>query len=252
MNIYLIFAIIAVLSYFVGTINFSRIIAWRSARKDITKLGSGNPGTMNMLRNLGFLPALLTFLAEVVKAGVCCLVCKIILEHTGYAEYATLAYFFAGAFIIIGNDFPVFFHFKGGKGIACMVGMFLFTPLWWVGLIIFVLLAILLAITEYAFISSFGFIVGMSIAVTVHVFTHSVPYAIGIVVIVWLLTILAIIQHRGNLARMFKGQEHKAHFKSSIKRFFKKQKGVEEIKEEHVESAPENEIIIEDDEKNGN
>lgn len=250
MNVYLVFVIIAVLSYLVGNINFARIIAWRSRKKDITQLGSGNPGTFNMLRNLGFLPALLTFLAEMVKAGVCCLVCKIILEHTGYGEYASLAYYFAGAFIIIGNDFPAFFNFKGGKGIACMVGMFFFTPLWWIGLILFALLAILLAITEYAFISSFGFIIGMSIAVTVYVFLNSVPYAVGIVVIVWLLVVLAIIQHRGNLARMFKGQEHKANFKASIKRFFKRQKGVEEIKEEHVESAPENEIIIEDDGKN--
>ena len=48
------FVLVAFISYFVGTINFSKIIAWHYRRKDITKVGSGNPGTMNMLRSFGF------------------------------------------------------------------------------------------------------------------------------------------------------------------------------------------------------
>ena len=57
------YVLIAVISYFIGTINFAKIISWYSRHKDITKVGSGNPGTMNMLRSFGFKLALFTFLA---------------------------------------------------------------------------------------------------------------------------------------------------------------------------------------------
>ena len=250
MNVYLAFAIIAVVSYLVGSVNFARIIAWKSRKKDITELGSGNPGTMNMLRNVGFVPALITFLVDITKSGLCCLVSKICMQGSGVEE---LAFFFAGLFVVIGNVFPVFYKFKGGKGVASMVGMLFFTPIWWVGFILFLLLAILLFIIDYGVISSIGFIVGMNTAVTIYVFLKDIPYAWAITAIIWILALLVCFKHRGNFVRLIKGKENKAGFTKSIKKIFRKQKGVEEISEEQVESEPETEIIIdEDDDKKGN
>lgn len=245
MNIYLAFFVIAIISYFIGTINFARIIAWHGRRKDITKLGSGNPGTMNMLRNFGFVTAFATMLAEVFKAGLCCFIVKICMQGTGYE---TLAYYFAGLFVVLGFDFPVYFNFKGGKGVACLAGVFFFSEMWWVALILFAVGVIQIVITEYGSVSSFIFIIGMSIAVTVNAFLTGIPNTWAIIVIVWGLAILTILKHHENIRRLFKGEEKKANFKSSIKKMFKKQRGVEEISEDSVESEPETEIIIEDKE----
>ena len=87
------FVSVALISYVIGTINFSKIIAWNLKRKDITKVGSGNPGTMNMLRSFGFGAALLTFLAETLKSGLLCLAFKMI-----FPQFDQLMYFFAGFF----------------------------------------------------------------------------------------------------------------------------------------------------------
>ena len=114
MNIISIFVLIAIVSYFIGTINFSKIIAWYGRHKDITKVGSGNPGTMNMLRSFGFKLALFTFLAEVVKAGVTCVVCKIVTPE----PYSQVAFWLAGLFILLGYNFPVWSKFKCVKVVS--------------------------------------------------------------------------------------------------------------------------------------
>ena len=129
METVLYFILVAFISYFIGTVNFSKILAWYFRHKDITKVGSGNPGTMNMLHSFGFGLALATFLAEVVKSGLTCLIFQLI-----FPEY-DIMYFVAGFFVIIGYMFPVWSKFKGGKGVACFAGFFLFSPhLWYVAL----------------------------------------------------------------------------------------------------------------------
>ena len=247
MNIYIAFTLIAVVAYLIGSVNFARIIGWFSRKKDITKLGSGNPGTMNMLRTMGFVPALFTFLFEIGKTGLCCLLSKYLIET--FYGYGDLAFYFTGLFVVLGSNYPIYYNFKGGKGVACTAGIFLFSPLWWIGLIIFFAFAIVLAIFEYGFISSLAFILGMAIATTIDVYIHAVPYAWLITVIVWTLTAMTFLKHRGNFRRFFKGQESKIGFKRALSKVFKKQKGVEEISEEQVESVPEAEIVIEDIEK---
>lgn len=167
----LIFILVAFISYFIGTINFSKIIAWYGRHKDITKLGSGNPGTMNMLRNFGFGLALATFIAEVVKAGLCCLAFKLI-----YPEFGQGIYFFSGLFLMLGYNFPVWSKFKGGKGVATFAGIFLFSNLWYVALAWFAVCFVLLIIIDYGSVISFIYIGGLTIAYTIYVWVgRSVP-----------------------------------------------------------------------------
>ena len=243
--IYLWFAVIAVASYFIGTINFSRIISWHARRRDITKIGSKNPGTMNMLRSYGVVLGFGTLIAEVVKVGLCCYFSKFLFEHVGYADYAYLAFYFAGMFVVFGYDFPVYFKFKGGKGVACFGGMFLFSDLWWLGLAIFAFCFILLLITDYGFISSFVYLIGMSIATTVYVFVYitlSPLWQAGVITaIVWLLTVITIIKHRGNMVRFAHGQENKVGFRRMFEKFFQGKTGaVEPPEEEQSENQTEN------------
>lgn len=236
----LIFILVAFISYFIGTINFSKIIAWYGRHKDITKLGSGNPGTMNMLRNFGFGLALATFIAEVVKAGLCCLAFKLI-----YPEFGQGIYFFSGLFLMLGYNFPVWSKFKGGKGVATFAGIFLFSNLWYVALAWFVVCFILLIIIDYGSVISFTYIGGLTIAYTIYVWVEGVYLAWAITAIIWFLLALTIFKHRGNISRLINHTESKVDFKGKLKKVFCHKKGEEIIDEADVNHKPEGEIVIE-------
>lgn len=247
MKIAIAFICIAIISYFVGTINFARIIAWGQRRKDITKLGSGNPGTMNMFRSLGVAAAVMTLLAEVVKAGLTCLICKLCMGWSGYGE---LAFYVSGFFIVLGSDYPIFFKFKGGKGVGCLVGMFAFSPMWYMAIIFFIIGLISVWFTDIGALSSFEFITGMSVAVTVYSFVTHTPFAWLITLIVWLLWALTMFKHRSNLKRLVQGKENKMHFKDQIQKAMRKRKQSKDVKivpEDRTDAAPEVEIVVEDE-----
>lgn len=246
MEIVLCFVAVAVLAYFIGTINFAKIVAWRARRKDITKIGSKNPGTMNMLRSFGFWLALITFLCEVLKAGAVCLVTKVLFYHFGLGAYGELAYYVAGLFLIIGYDFPVWSKFKGGKGVACMAGIFLFTNLWYVGIGWFVLCFILLILLDYGCVVSFTYIGGLSIANTIFVWLKGVAYmgntfAWIVTAIIWFLFALMIFKHRGNIKRLINHTENKVGFKEKLSKIFNKEK-----KEKTQEEALQTDNTIEE------
>ena len=236
----LIFILVAFVSYFIGTINFSKIIAWYGRHKDITKLGSGNPGTMNMLRNFGFGLALATFIAEVVKAGLCCLAFKLI-----YPEFGQGIYFFSGLFLMLGYNFPVWSKFKGGKGVATFAGIFLFSNLWYVALAWFAVCFVLLIIIDYGSVISFIYIGGLTIAYTIYVWVEGVYLAWAITAIIWFLLALTIFKHRGNISRLINHTESKVDFKGKLKKVFCHKKGEEIIDEADVNHKPEGEIVIE-------
>lgn len=238
MEIILYFVAVAVVSYFIGTINFAKIVAWHARRKDITKIGSKNPGTMNMLRSFGFWLALTTFLCEVVKAGAVCLITKVIFYHFGLGAYGELAYFIAGLFLILGYDFPVWSKFKGGKGVACMAGIFLFSTLWYVGIGWFVLCFILLIVLDYGCVVSFTYIGGLSIAFTIYTWLRGVAFmgttfAWIITAIIWFLFALMLFKHRGNIKRLLSHTENKVGFKAKLSKIFSKNKGGEEDEKEN-------------------
>ena len=236
----LIFILVAFISYFIGTINFSKIIAWYGRHKDITKLGSGNPGTMNMLRNFGFGLALATFIAEVVKAGLCCLAFKLI-----YPEFGQGIYFFSGLFLMLGYNFPVWSKFKGGKGVATFAGIFLFSNLWYVALAWFAVCFVLLIIIDYGSVISFIYIGGLTIAYTIYVWVEGVYLAWAITAIIWFLLALTIFKHRGNISRLINHTESKVDFKGKLKKVFCHKRGEEIIDEADVNHKPEGEIVIE-------
>lgn len=237
MEIILCFVAVAVIAYFIGTINFAKIVAWHARRKDITKIGSKNPGTMNMLRSFGFWLALITFLCEVLKAGAICLITKVLFYHFGFGAYGELAYYIAGLFLILGYDFPVWSKFKGGKGVACMAGIFLFTNLWYVGIGWFVLCFVMLVLLDYGCVVSFTYIGGLSIANTIFVWFEGVAYmgntfAWIVTAIIWFLFALMIFKHRGNIRRLINHTENKVGFKAKLSKIFKKGESEESQKTE--------------------
>jgi glycerol-3-phosphate acyltransferase PlsY len=98
-------------SYLLGSLNFAIIISGKTYRQDIRNHGSKNAGMTNMMRTYGKKAAALTLLGDMLKAVVSCLI--------GYALIGQLGAYIAGLFCMIGHIFPVFYRFKGGKGVAC-------------------------------------------------------------------------------------------------------------------------------------
>ena len=233
------FILVAFISYFLGTINFSKMLSWYVKHKDITKMGSGNPGTMNMLRSYGFGIAFATFLAEVIKSGLSCLVFKLI-----FPQYDQVIYFVCAIFLLLGNNFPVWSKFKGGKGVATFAGVFLFSNLWYVALAWFVICFILFMFIEYASVISFTYIGGLSIAYTIYAFVSQIYYAWLVVAIIWVMYLIMLARHHANIKRLFTHTENKIDFKAKLAKVFKHKKGEIIIDEEFVEHAPEAEIIV--------
>lgn len=241
MELGLMLAGVAIVSYLLGTINFAKIISWNARRKDITKIGSKNPGTMNMLRSHGFGLALATFVCEVAKSGLTCLMFKLIFAHTGFAAYQEIAYYTAGLFMVIGYDFPVWSKFKGGKGVAVFAGVFLFSQLWYVAIGWFVVCFIMLIIIDIGSVVSFTYTGGLTIATTLFVWLAGFDNisAIVITAIIWFLYVLMLAKHHANIKRLFTGKENKVGFKAKIQKIFHK-------KDKQEESAEQNETSLQE------
>ena len=248
MELALMLFLVAFVSYFIGTINFAKIISWNARRKDITKIGSKNPGTMNMLRSHGFGLALATFVCEVAKSGLTCLLFKLLFSYMGLGAYAEIAYFTAALFMVIGYDFPVWSKFKGGKGVAVFAGVLLFSHLWYAAIGWFVLCFIFLVVLDIGSVVSFTYTGGLTIGYTILAWLGGFDMATAIVMtaVLWFLYILMLVKHHANIKRLFNGTENKVGFKDKIRKVFHKNKGEEVIDEEEVAAAPEEEIVVEE------
>lgn len=226
--------ILAVVCYFIGCFNFARLIS-RFKKRDITKIGSGNPGTMNMSREFGLKIGLLTFLCDAIKGGVPALISYFIYRKYAFAGtgivVADFTRYFCGLFVIIGHIFPVTMRFKGGKGIASTLGLFWFClPCdwgWW-ALIVFVCLVgvvFFIAWTEWGSLGSLLGVTGLSIIQTVifvlrYQNAEGSAYLVGIYMTILAINLLTWWAHRANLLRLFSGEEHH----TSIKKLSKKKK----------------------------
>jgi len=100
----------AAIGYLIGSINFSIIISNIFYKDDIRTHGSGNAGSTNMLRTHGTVPGLLTFAGDLIKTAIAVII--------GALIYNLIGAYVAGFFCIIGHVFPLYFKFKGGKGVA--------------------------------------------------------------------------------------------------------------------------------------
>lgn len=235
--VYLYLAVAFIAGYFIGNINFARIFSWMFAKKDITTVGSKNPGTMNMLRTRGFGEAFLTLIMEAIKAGGPAIACYFLFEHY-FVGFGNLAYFLTAFGAIIGHCYPVFYKFKGGKGVACTFGMFVFHPeLWWVSLIVFALCFALFFFVDYPFIISLTFILTLSIYATCLFAIEQVMWFIPLIVIIWLNFLFIVFLHRGNIKRLLSGTENKVHFKDKIFKKHSKTENVEKVDNNTVEEV---------------
>ena len=110
---------IGLISYLIGSINSSILISKAVTGKDIRKSGSGNAGATNMLRTMGKKYAVITLIIDILK-GVVALIIARLMQGLGVEPWAE---YIAGVCVVLGHNFPVFFGFKGGKGVATSLGV---------------------------------------------------------------------------------------------------------------------------------
>ncbi len=203
------YIIIAILSYLIGSINFSVIISKKMAGFDLREKGSGNAGTTNMLRTVGKGAALITLICDILKGVVSILIAMLIGKIAEKANPAILVQI-AGILVIIGHTFPVFFKFKGGKGVATAVGVLLITN-WQIGLICLIFGLVLIALTRMVSLGSITAAILFPVLVLFIKANYIVEgkYFIYSVII----AVIVIFNHRQNVKRLLNGNENKLSFK---------------------------------------
>lgn len=208
--IYFWFVLVAIIAYLIGSINYSIIVSEVFMGTDIRKKGSGNAGSTNMLRNYGLKAALVTLLSDFMKTFVATLSAWAIFSIY-YPEHTLVATALAGLFCAIGHCFPLFFGFKGGKGVAVGAIMILMTDYrcFIIALAVFV---ILVATTKYVSLGSvsagISFPVSLALLIGFNTAGDYVRFTLACV-----LALMVAILHRLNIARLFKGTESKISFK---------------------------------------
>ncbi len=206
------YIIVAIIAYAIGSISFSVIISKKMAGFDLREKGSGNAGSTNMLRTVGKRAAALTLLCDVLKGVVAVLIAVLIGKIVKNVDKALLVQI-AGITVVLGHTFPIFFEFKGGKGVATSLGVLL-TINWKIGLICLVFALVIMAVTRIVSVGSVGAAILCPI-LTIFLSTNFIVPAIGIKYLVFSLILAAfvIINHRENIKRIIAGTENKLSFK---------------------------------------
>ena len=203
--------IVAVISYLIGSINFSVLISKRVAGFDVRQKGSGNAGTTNMLRSVGKGAAAITLVCDILK-GVVAVVIAFLIGLIAKNEAALLVQI-AGIAVVIGHTFPVFFEFKGGKGVATALGVLICIN-WKVGLICLIFAIIMMAVTRMVSVGSCTAAVLYPILTLFGVQKDFFIVKEGSYLIFsLLLALLIIFNHRENIKRILAGKENKLSFK---------------------------------------
>ena len=147
-----IYIIIAIISYLIGSVNFSVILSKKIAGFDVREKGSGNAGSTNMLRSVGKGAAALTLICDILK-GVVAIGIAILFGNMVQDSNKELLLQIAGIMVIVGHTYPVFFGFKGGKGVATSLGVLLLSN-WQIGLICLVFALVMMALTRMVSLGS--------------------------------------------------------------------------------------------------
>lgn len=190
------FAVAIIVGYLLGSISFSILIAKRVAKIDIRQHGSGNAGATNTLRVLGKGPAIVVLLLDAVKGVVAVLLAKYVFSGGDWAIALS------GLASVIGHNWPVFFKFQGGKGVATTIGVLLaLAPI--PALISVVVTLVVIAISRYV---SLGSLVFMAL---IPIFIYFQEEPLAYVVSTFAIAILGYIRHLENIRRLMQGQERK-------------------------------------------
>ena len=200
----------AVIGYLLGSINTAVLISRTFYREDIRTKGSGNAGMTNMMRNYGRGAAAATLIGDMLKT--------VISVGIGALLAAEAGMYIAGLFSVIGHVFPVFFGFKGGKGVASAGALILCTePVAF--LILMFMFICIVATTKFLSLGSIMCLMMYPLVLNRVYLLIRDPAGVPFIptVVSFVLMVLIVAKHRENIQRLLKGEESKFSIKKSVK-----------------------------------
>ncbi len=226
------YIIMAVIAYLIGSVNFSVIISKKMAGFDVREKGSGNAGSTNVLRTVGKKAAIITLICDILKGVVSVLIALLVGLIAGESANSAIIVEIAALAVVIGHTFPVFFGFRGGKGVATSLGVILIVN-WKIGLICLVFALALMALTRMVSLGSISASVLFAV-LTMFIrdsYIGGIEFDFSFIIFGILLAALVIFNHRSNLKRIINGTENKLNFKK------KETKADSEEKTENIENV---------------
>lgn len=184
-------------AYLIGSINSAIIVGRLMGYGDIREKGSHNAGSTNMLRVGGKKAAALTFSGDILKGIIVVAAAKMFREQIG-----SIAFYLSCLAVIVGHNFPIFFGFRGGKGVATSAAVMIILD-FPIGISVVLISVAVMVLSKYV---SLGSIMGAVIyPLAVIIFRNEIEYA----VFAALVGVLALIRHRTNIKRLLNGTENK-------------------------------------------
>ena len=213
------YIIMGIIAYLIGSINFSILISKKKAGFDIREKGSGNAGTTNMLRSVGKGAAIVTLILDILK-GVVTIWLSIFYGFMLYKiwniniDYAILVQV-SGILVIVGHTYPIYFGFKGGKGVATALGILLVTN-WHIGIISLVFALVLIIVSRMV---SVGAICAAILFPVLTLFSYESSFREpgNYMVFSIIIAIIVCFNHRENIKRIMNGTENKISLKNKNK-----------------------------------
>ncbi len=201
------------IGYFIGCIQVAYLLTKYVAKIDIREQGSGNAGATNVVRTLGKKYGATVLLLDIFKGVLACVIAGVLLgngfENINYlGDISNMAGdnyiipMYAGLGAVLGHNFPFALQFKGGKGAATTLGVFIYVN-WILAVFIFISGIIQAKFTGYVSLSS---IIWLTLVTG---FLYLLGYNQEVVFVSTLLSILTLYQHRGNIKRLLNGTERK-------------------------------------------
>lgn len=207
MNLIFMLLLCVVVGYLLGSVNTSLLVGKFLYKTDIRDYGSGNAGTTNALRVLGKKATLYVLLGDFLKGILACGIAKYLVGDAALSQEIAIAV--AGLVVVIGHIWPVYFNFKGGKGVLTTLAVALMMD-WKITLVLLLVFIVIVAITKYV---SLGSIVGISMFPIMYIVCNK-NYILIIFSV--LLAAIVLIKHRDNFKRIFAGTENKLSTKKVI------------------------------------
>ena len=204
MGIYI--AVFAI-GYLIGSINFSVILSRKMAGFDLREKGSKNAGTTNMLRTVGKKGAAMVLIADILKGVLAVGIARLISGDVNEAIACQIAAFA----VVLGHTFPIFFEFRGGKGVATSIGVLLVIN-WQIGLICIVYGVLMIVLTRMVSLGSITAAILFPV-LTVFIRSHYIADGFNYIIFGVIMACFVLFNHRGNIKRLNAGTENRISFK---------------------------------------
>lgn len=221
----IIFIAACLVSYILGGISIARMITSKN-NKDISNEGSGNPGTMNMLRTHGMAMGLFTLFCDALKGAIPALFGLLYFGEFYGLELSYIALYSFGLCAVLGHIFPIFYKFKGGKGIATTFGMFMVAD----PICTLILFGIMFLTLYFIKIGSLVSLLFITIEAVEQMFRPRMQGNWIALLIMSIIVIIDICCHKQNIIRLIENRENPADLQEGLKKDIEKIKNKKEKK----------------------